>query len=822
MKNFFFKHACIVTLILSSHSLFGEMVPFVIPADVHPDSQIAMDYKPLTEQDRLSAKTHFVNQRGQRVRLWGVNLSFEANFPTHADAERIAKRMAAFGVNTVRCHHMDTANWPRGIWDTDGRTLHPEAIDRLDYFIDALAKHGIYTNLNLHVGKKHSADLNLPESPTEYDKMVNIFTPELVEAQKDYARKLLTHKNPYRSNTTYAEDYAVAIVEITNENSLFMWNAETTLRTLPPFYADILHKRYNRWLADKYNTQAALTASWTKGSLPLRDNMLKNPTLTDPVDQTRSWNLEQHAGCKASTEIAMLNGRFALRIHSLQSDGTDWHLQFNQGQLKLAQGQVYTVTFDGAAPVPRQLNVNVLQAHAPWKNLGLHRPVSLEKDWKTFRMTFTASGDENARLNFSFGHGNLEFYLANVKIYPGAQYNLAPDESLIMQTVRLFGEIESALREQDRLLFLAETEKAYFDAMKAFIQKDLGCKAMVTGTIVFGPLGLYTQSGMDFVDSHAYWQHPQFPNRPWDPGDWLIEQKAMSDNPPGTLYELAAERLNGKPFTVTEYNHPAPLDSQAECVPMIASFAAAQNWDGVWLYTYSHSSGNWDREHLNSFFDIDTNPAKWGFMPAGAHIFRDSKQPPAAERFAGLRISMEGDVMFLAGRHWGYDRNMKAAVGDMLPLPQEMLKWDVSGSQGLYRFQNGACVAVTGAAERFEARDFSIRVTSPDFAALTVTTLDGRSPADSRRLLLTACGRCENTGMRFSEDRRTVGRNWGSAPVGIEPVEGRITLPAGKWLCRPLNADGTVQKEIHCADSSIDLKAEYATMWYLLERLPEQ
>jgi len=205
-------------LAMTMSAAAASMSPFVIPADVSSDSKITMKWKSLTEPDRLSAGEHFINQSGQRMRLWGVNLSFEANFPTHRDAERIAARMAAFGVNSVRCHHMDTAGWPRGLMDADGRRLHPEALDRLDYFIDQLAKHGIYTDLNLHVGRKVSARTELADSSTDYDKMVNIFTPELIEAQKDYARQLLTHKNPYRDNKTYAEDYAVAIVEITNEN----------------------------------------------------------------------------------------------------------------------------------------------------------------------------------------------------------------------------------------------------------------------------------------------------------------------------------------------------------------------------------------------------------------------------------------------------------------------------------------------------------------------------------------------------------------------------------------------------------------------------
>ena len=103
----------------------------------------------------------------------------------------------------------------------------------------------------------------------------------------------------------------------------------------------------------------------------------------------------------------------------------------------------------------------------------------------------------------------------------------------------------------------------------------------------------------------------------------------MTDHPSqATLFRLAAERLGGKPFTVSEYNHPAPLDAQAECVPMIASFAAAQDWDGIWLFTYSHATDNWAREAMSGFFDIDANPAKWGFMRAGTAIFREQAMAP--------------------------------------------------------------------------------------------------------------------------------------------------------------------------------------------------
>ena len=830
-----------------------EMVPFVIPADVSADSEIAMDFQPLTEQDRLSATEHFVTSDGQRVRLWGVNLSFSANFPTHQDAERIAKRMAAFGVNTVRFHHMDTANWPRGIWDKTGRDLHPEALDRLDYFIDQLAKHGIYTNINLHVGKAHSLTLGLPKAIRNFDKVITLFTPELIDAQKDYARKLLTHKNKYRDNVTYAADYAVAIVEITNENSFFMWDGEKTLRTLPKFYADILQDQYNAWLKDKFGTTEKLEAAWNKNVEPMGNENLLQSSIPD-----KDWRLEQHEDAKAEIPVLQAMDEFlGLKIKITNSDGTGWHLQYNHPDLTFEQGRYYTVFFKARAAADREMDVNIGQAHEPWGNLGLSRTIELTPQWKGFTLGFFATqSDDNGRLNFAFGDSDIDIEFGFVELHTGGQVLLLPDESIEKSSVKLFTERQAKARSLDRMAFGAETEKAYFDGMYQHIKYDLGCRAMVTGTIVFGPLGLYAQSDMDFIDGHAYWQHPHFPNPPWDSGDWQINHKAMSDYPDeSTLYKLAAQRLADKPYTVSEYNHPAPLDSQAECVPMIASFAAAQGWDGVWLYTYSHSCDEWDRQHLNSYFDIDTNPAKWGFMLSGRKIF-DGGIFCNTHYFESLTTTEEPLLETLAQTHLQHGSNIATTLSKPVreyPVLFRHLQadkrvdkmvfrcpsrggvqWDTDEhDKGLYQsFGSGFC-AIAGPAYRFEEIGHgenalyksmikNIQIDEPGYAAVTAVVLDGQPDEDWKKILITACGRCENTGMQFSEDRRTVGRNWGKAPVLIESVEGVITLPSSAddtaMTCKVLNPNGTVKKQFTVNNGMIPLKAEYGTMWYLMER----
>ena len=52
----------------------------------------------------------------------------------------------------------------------------------------------------------------------------------------------------------------------------------------------------------------------------------------------------------------------------------------------------------------------------------------------------------------------------------------------------------------------------------------------------------------------------------------------------------------------------------------------------------------------------------------------------------------------------------------------------------------------------------------------------------------------ENVGMKFSKDRRTVGRNWGKPPVRIQAVTLRArmasTRTAGPWKCVALGPDG--------------------------------
>ena len=825
----------------------AEFVPFVIPAKTPQNSLLRQPSVPVTSDSAyLTVKDSHFYEGDSRYRVWGVNVCFAANFPKQTDAPIIADRLAAAGINGVRLHHMDTSRWPRGIWNKeDGKTIEPQALARLDRFIHELAQRGIRINLNLHVGKEHSRDLGLPKGPDNYDKIIGIFTPRLIEAQKRFARQMLEHINPHRGKR-YADDPAIAFVEISNEDSLFMWGAENKLRNMDSTYGNILQAKFNTSLKARYRTSARLNDAWSRGTQPLGPNMFENADLSrvDANGRPEQWNLEQHGTSRATTKRVTYKGTECLKLSVLSDDKTNWHLQFNQGKLKVERGKFYTVTMRIAGGGSRPITCSAGQAHSPWSSLGLSHYMKLTPEWQTVILGFTASkSDDNSRVSISFGGAAEPLYIAGMTFCTGGKFGLADGENLENGTVRLFGTQENDDRRADRLRFLAETEKKYFDDMRAYIREDLRCKALVTGTIVFGPLGLYGQSGMDFIDAHGYWQHPHFPGRPWDSNNWIVRQKAMVRDPKrATIVKIAAERMAGKPFTLSEYNHPAPNDYQVECVPMMASFAAAQDWDGVWLFAYSHTESQ-DMSRFSSFFDMFANPAKWGFIQAGGSLFGTTGSGPLPLPDV-LTWKHEGLGALVGaydkhGRYWrsaaeawrpGFitdllTRRFALSLSDAQSIgalkSDTVTDWQASEEAGHFVLRGNEALVCVGDSDRFEqAKDAGLSVSSPAFCAVMLTRLNTKS--GGKRYLVTACGRCENTGMGFENNRQTVRRNWGQAPVQVETVDGELRLPEGKWTAYAVGPDGArrgkAEVKMRNGVSYLTLDGRHATMWYVVEK----
>ncbi|MBI4977329.1 MAG: cellulase family glycosylhydrolase [Spirochaetes bacterium] len=222
---------------------------------------------------------HLAFADGKRLRLWGTHFCRAQPFAPKELAPAIARRLAKFGINIVRMHAIDE-HWPMGLFirnTASTREFDPEAMDRFDCMVACLKDQGIYVDLNLHVTRPFSAEDGIAHAETVgWGKPENYYDPRMIELQKEYARMLLHHHNPY-TNVRYADEPAVALIEITNENSLTeRWRngdldggfdgKKSNWGKVNIAYTDMLTRLWNEHLIKRYTDRTALLNAW-EGSL---------------------------------------------------------------------------------------------------------------------------------------------------------------------------------------------------------------------------------------------------------------------------------------------------------------------------------------------------------------------------------------------------------------------------------------------------------------------------------------------------------------------------------------------------------------------------
>jgi hypothetical protein len=173
---------------------------------------------------------NFVDDRGERLRFFGVGLSGEACLPEAADAERLARTFRRLGLNAVRLLGLDAP----GVLLTQEGSIDPAALDRLDRFTAALAAEGLYFSVVLHA------------RGNGWDR---VHEPLLV-ARERFARALLTHDNPF-THRAYREEPALLYVELGNEDTVFPSGDGAGVDDAPEELRAALRARYRTWLAQR-------------------------------------------------------------------------------------------------------------------------------------------------------------------------------------------------------------------------------------------------------------------------------------------------------------------------------------------------------------------------------------------------------------------------------------------------------------------------------------------------------------------------------------------------------------------------------------------
>ena len=118
---------------------------------------------------------------------------------------------------------------------------------------------------------------------------------------------------------------------------------------------------------------------------------------------------------------------------------------------------------------------------------------------------------------------------------------------------------------------------------------------------------------LDILDGHVYWQHPGSPPP--------VNTPMVNDPFNSTIVQLSRTAFAGKPYTVSETNHPFPNDWAAEGIPILAAYGSFQDWDAIIMYTFEPKRDpNW-KPYVGDPFDISLDPVRMTQMAAGALTF---------------------------------------------------------------------------------------------------------------------------------------------------------------------------------------------------------
>lgn len=823
---------------------FGNGFNFYMP----PSDSASVRFLPafpkgaIGERDFVTsdANGHFSVQ-GRTLRFFGVNFAADAAFPTKSKAQAIAGRLRKMGFNLVRLHHLDNP-WSReSLFEQgqDTRHLNPITLDRLENLIAALKQNGIYINMNLHVSRTFSPRDGVPEvdSLPEFGKAVNYFDPQILALHKEYARQLLTHLNPY-TGLRLAQDPVLAMVEITNENSLYRSWRDGMLKPfarggqLTVRHNAMLDRLWQEYLLAKYGDTANLAESWNVGVVtPAGNDQVRNGRFENaPVSS--GWSLEQHEGAQATMVLDPINpfaGRYSARVQVSRVTGTDWHLQWKQVGLSVTRDSAYTVTFAARADSTRRISVAVMRDVAPWNSFSWSS-IQLTPAWKTYTVSFTSGETVGnvVRLSFGLGEQKGAYWFDDLSFTRAATQGLLAGESLESGNLRRLEYAECASftdgRVRDLSAFYLKLQSEYYREMIAFLKNELQVRVPISGTNWnVGPADLSAQATADYLDNHAYWDHPSFPNQPWSPTDWLINNNAMVQSSEGGAIAgvLAGVPMSNKPFTISEYNHAFPNRYQTEGVLFLSAYAAFHDIDGLMFFDYNVSATDWESDFIGGYFSISRNAAIMALMPACAFAYRQGLVAKARQTLAIAYApddylllpkrddrSWSGPAPFnhlLALQHAVRVSSFDGALPfDPAKLPAAPnppftsdtgeIRWDVNG---LLSVATPQFVAAAGYLQNFAGVRLGYLTLehASDFGAVTWLSISGDSLPQAQLSLLTLSTRAQNTGMVW-DGIHTVHNQWGRQPTQLQPLQAslRLNILADSLRLYPLDANGRETK----------------------------
>ena len=414
------------------------------------------------------------------------------------------------------------------------------------------------------------------------------------------------------------------------------------------------------------------------------------------------------------------------------------------------------------------------------------------------------------------------------------------------------------------LEFLMAVERSYFRALKEEL-RTMGYKGLISTTNNwYGYPNLMTNAAVgDVIDMHIYMDPPRkasYGGLKWETvrNKSFIASPFYDSEPTDQLYRLYAAAVKGKPMIISEWNTGFWSDYHYQGAVMLPVFAARQGVQVMDLHTTFPRREGYKADYSTSGLSIWGNPTLIALLPSLSAAFREGlvgewsgveRIVSASNREEYLMRSEEvgkrplnmnrkvpvqlGFVKKLEKQLIGlppYREPMGGAqIQQVLARGVEGITWDRWNSgKGRFVIQTEKFAALLGGGAPVSGEFGNIRLETDDPAALLLLSLDGRSLARSKKLLLTVVSNFRNSQEKLLDVR--LGRFGGR--LIRQPGRGRPRLkrvrakvgPAnqgGRWFTvsavmpsgnkKPMVSDGKEQGDSDYVVGNDD------TPWYLIE-----
>ncbi len=216
----------------------------------------ALNEKPAGKHGRVRRSpdgADFVDGAGEPLRFWAVNTGVQ-NARDMDRLDRHARWLAKRGVNMVR-HHGHLAPGRGSALDEANRT----DIERAWALVAAMKEHGIYTTYSPYWASHTKVEPGWGLADAGNGNLTGLlfFDTQLQAAYKAWLRALLTPPNPH-TGVPLAEDPALAVFQIQNEDSLLFW----TEGSIKGEQRRALGRLFAAWLVGKYGSLDEAVDAW--------------------------------------------------------------------------------------------------------------------------------------------------------------------------------------------------------------------------------------------------------------------------------------------------------------------------------------------------------------------------------------------------------------------------------------------------------------------------------------------------------------------------------------------------------------------------------